>query len=59
MVSAKNQINNEKMKAITELKNSVANLSIEMAEKVLKTELQDSEKQKKLISESLKDAELN
>ena len=30
-----------------------------MAEKVLKTELQDSEKQKKLFSESLKDAELN
>jgi len=59
MISAKNQINNEKMKAITELKNSVASLSIEMAEKVLKTELQDSNTQKKLISESLKEAELN
>ena len=34
--SAKEQIANEKMKAITELKNSVGMLSIEIAEKVLK-----------------------
>ena len=31
-----NQISNEKMKALTELKNHVADLSIEMAEKVLR-----------------------
>ena len=38
MSSAKEQISNEKMKAITELKNTVASLSIDIAEKVLKSE---------------------
>jgi|TARA_B110000263_G_scaffold110607_1_gene96686 F-type H+-transporting ATPase subunit b len=53
--SAKEQISNEKMKALTELKNHVADLSIEMAEKVLLVELSDSEKQKKLVNTALKE----
>ena len=53
--SAKEQISNEKMKALTELKNHVADLSIEMAEKVLLVELSDSEKQKKLVTTALKE----
>ena len=53
--SAKEQISNEKMKALTELKNHVADLSIEMAEKVLLFELSDSEKQKELINTVLKE----
>jgi F-type H+-transporting ATPase subunit b len=53
--SAKDQISNEKMKALTELKNHVADLSIEMAEKVLSNELSDASKQKELINRSLKD----
>lgn len=53
--SAKEQISNEKMKALTELKNHVADLSIEMAEKVLSNELSDASKQKELINRSLKD----
>ena len=53
--SAKEQISNEKMKALTELKNHVADLSIEMAEKVLLAELSDSEKQKKLVNTALKE----
>ncbi|MGY8931247.1 MAG: F0F1 ATP synthase subunit B [Flavobacteriales bacterium] len=53
--SAKEQISNEKMKALTELKNHVADLSIEMAEKVLSNELSDPSKQKELINRSLKD----
>lgn len=57
--SAKEQINNEKMKALVELKNQVANLSIEMAEKILKSELQDSKKQKELIEKSIKSLDLN
>ena len=57
--SAKEQINNEKMKALVELKNQVANLSIEMAEKILKSELQDSNKQKELIEKSIKSLDLN
>ena len=53
--SAKEQISNEKMKALTELKNHVAELSIEMAEKVLSNELSDASKQKELINRSLKE----
>ena len=52
--SAKEQIKNEKMKAITELKNDVADISIQMAEKIIKTELRDAKSQKKLIEEDLK-----
>mgnify|MGYP001174322099 FL=1 len=59
LTSAKEQINNEKMKAVTELKNSVADLSIDMATMVLKSELKDANKQKELVSEALKEAELN
>ena len=53
--SAKEQISNEKMKALIELKNHVADLSIEMAEKVLSNELSDASKQKELINRSLKE----
>ena len=59
MISAKEQINNEKQKAVTELKNHVASLSIEIAEKVLKSELKDTDKQKELVGAALKEAELN
>ena len=52
--SAKEQIKNEKMKAMTELKNEVADISIQMAEKIIKTELKDAKSQKKLIEEDLK-----
>ena len=55
VTSAKEQISNEKMKALTELKNHVADLSIEMAEKILKTELDNSDKQKDLINKALRE----
>ena len=51
---AKEQIKNEKMKAMTELKNEIADISIQMAEKIIKTELKDAKSQKKLIEEDLK-----
>jgi len=54
--TAKEQILNEKMKAITELKNHVADLSIEMAEKILNSELSDVAKQKELVTKSLKES---
>ena len=56
---AKEQIINEKMKAITELKNQVATLSIEIAEKVLKSELQDLNKQKELVATAIANKDLN
>ena len=59
LTTAKDQINNEKLKAITELKNSVAELSIDIAEKVLRSELADKTKQEALVSNALKESELN
>ena len=56
---AKSQIANEKQKAISELKTSVARLSIDIAEKVLKNELKDKSNQERLIAETLKKSELN
>ena len=59
LTSAKEQISSEKMKAITELKNTVAELSIDMATMVIKSELKDADKQKQLVTDALKEAELN
>lgn len=59
IASAKAVIENEKAAAISELKNSVGALSIDIAEKVLKSELKDAEKQNAFISEMLKDVKLN
>ncbi len=59
LASARENISNEKMAAITELKNYVATLSIEIAEKVLKQELADPNKQKELVQSLLKDTKLN
>jgi F-type H+-transporting ATPase subunit b len=56
---ARENIQNEKMAAITELKNQVATLSIDIAEKILKTELSSDEKQKNLVNTLLKDVNLN
>ncbi len=57
--SARENIQNEKMAAITELKNQVASLSIDIAEKILKSELSSDEKQKSLVNTFLKDINLN
>ena len=47
------------MKAITELKNTVAQLSIDIAEKILKSELSDKNKQNELITSALKESDIN
>ena len=59
LTTAKEQIINEKMKAITELKNQVGELSIEIAEKILKSELQDLNKQKELVTTAIANKDLN
>ncbi|MBN8701438.1 MAG: F0F1 ATP synthase subunit B [Bacteroidetes bacterium] len=56
---ARENIQNEKMAAITELKNQVAKLSIEIAEKILREELSSAEKQKAIINNSLQEVNLN
>lgn len=57
--SAREQIVNEKNAAIAELKNQVATLSIEIAEKILRSELSSDEKQKTLVNNLMKDVNLN
>jgi F-type H+-transporting ATPase subunit b len=52
---ARENIHNEKMAAITDLKNQVANLSIEIAEKIMRTRLSDEEKQNALVRDLLED----
>ena len=52
-------IQNEKLAAITDLKNQVADLSIDIAEKVMKNELSSKDKQVALVEKLLGDIELN
>lgn len=56
---ARLSIESEKQAAITELKNQVAVLSVEIAEKILKKELANDKDQKELVENMLKDTNLN
>ena len=57
--SAMERIENEKMAAITELKNQIALLSIEIAEKLIREELSHDKKQEELIRKMLEDIQSN
>ena len=57
--SAKETIQNEKMAAITDLKNQLATLSIEIAEKILKEELSEDKKQKEYVQKLIDDVNIN
>jgi F-type H+-transporting ATPase subunit b len=59
VAQARESIHNEKMAAVTELKNQVAVLSIEIAEKIIKEQLSNEDKQKKMIENLVKDVTLN
>ena len=59
IASAKESIRAERASAIQDLKNQVADLSLEIAEKVIKNELSSKAKQDELINEVMKEAELN
>lgn len=56
---AKKTINFEKMKAVTDIKNEIAQMSIEIAEKVLAEELSDKSKQEALVAKWVKDVNIN
>ena len=56
--AARENINYEKLKAIHELKNQIANLSIEIAEKLIRAELSDKPKADALIQKELELMEL-
>lgn len=57
--SAKEVIRAERTAAVNDLKSQVAELSIQIAEKVIKNEVSSDDKQKELISSIMKDANLN
>jgi len=56
---AKTAIQNEKTAAITDMKNQMGDLSISIAEKIVKAELSDKNKQLQLVEQMLKDVTLN
>ncbi|MFO7671056.1 MAG: F0F1 ATP synthase subunit B [Bacteroidales bacterium] len=59
VANAREAIQAEKKAAINDLKSQVANLSIDIAEKILRKKLEDSTAQKKLINTLIKEADLN
>lgn len=59
IAQAQEAIESNKKSAIAELKNQVAALSLDIAEKVVKNELSDKSKQEKLVEEMLDKATLN
>ena len=59
MTQAQAAIESEKKTAMAELKNHVAGLSVEIAEKVIREELSNKDKQLKLVESMLDEAKLN
>lgn len=57
--AAKDSIHYEKMEALTELKNQVALLSVDIAEKLIQQELSKDNKQQDFIDKLLKDISFN
>ena len=55
---AQDAIQNENRAAVNELKNQVAQISLEIAEKVIDTELANKDKQAQLVDKLLKDSSL-
>ena len=59
IISAKESIQNEKMSALTDLKNQVGELALEVARKILMRELSEPKKQEEYIKELIKDVKFN
>lgn len=57
--TARESIENQKAAAITDIRNQVTELSIQIAAKILEKELQNPEDQKKFIAQLLKDVNSN
>ena len=56
---ARAEIDNQKMAAITEIKNQAGRLALDIAEKILRRELEDQKSQKAFISKLIEDVRLN
>ncbi|UOG75377.1 F0F1 ATP synthase subunit B [Hymenobacter tibetensis] len=59
IVQAREAIQNEKNAALAEVKNTAAQLSIDIAERILRRELTDTNSQKELVNSYLKEVKLN
>lgn len=59
IVQARENIETEKRQAVEDLKNQISLFSIEIAEKILKSELSDKEKSEKIISQELENIKFN
>ena len=59
LATAKADIQNEKMAAINELKNQVALMSVDIAEKIIRKDLSKDENQKALVATLINDVKLN
>ncbi|MCK5338125.1 MAG: F0F1 ATP synthase subunit B [Bacteroidales bacterium] len=57
--NAKERIENEKMAAMTDLKNQIASISIEVAEKILERELSADNRQEDYLKNLIENANLN
>ena len=55
---ARVEINNQKSIAMADVKNQVASLSLQIAEKVLRKQFEDQQKQDELVSQLLKEVKL-
>jgi F-type H+-transporting ATPase subunit b len=56
---ANDEITNQKLAAMAEIKNQVSSLSLAIAEKVLRKQLEDQDKQQALVNDLLKEVKLN
>jgi len=56
---ARKSVEKEKADAINEIKNQISELSVIIAQKILKQELGNKETQKKLISKLIEEIDLN
>ena len=57
--SARESIQSEKTAAINDMKVQMATLSVDIAEQILRTKLQDSKAQKELVDKLINEADLN
>ena len=57
--AAKIAIQNEKTAALDDIKQNIATISVNIAEKILKQQLKDTEQQKELMDKYIKDIKLN
>lgn len=56
---AKAEINSQKAIAMADVKNQIATLSVDIAEKILRKQFDDKQKQDELVTELLKEVKLN